>query len=200
MVNLNYVNTGKAEYFTFNVPCDQSKVKRELETLQELFAFSEDKGGGVNPDGSPKNRNDVMFLEDIFASPVFKYTHTHRAMANVLTALNEYCDAELEHKHSAMADLGNGFHWKTLLSGYKDGGKYDIHRDGSIASCLWWVGNDYTGGNLHFPDLDLEFESKEFTGIVFPSFYRHAVRDIASDRKDEFVRYTVSGFLNYFYE
>ena len=200
MANLQYFNEDGVEYFTFTIPDFKEEIRKEMDFLQYFFQFSKDQGGGQNADGSAKNANNVMFIEDIFAPPLYQFTRVYQETAKVLQELNEYCATHLEAKHSAMADLGNGFHWKTLLSGYKDGGKYDLHRDSAIASCVWWVGDNYQGGNIYFPDLELEFESKEFTGIVFPSFYRHIVRDIKSEEKDKFIRYTISGFLNYFYE
>lgn len=80
----------------------------------------------------------------------------------------------------------------------KIGDGMDEHCDGGPArpnllrSMLFYINDDYEGGELYFPALDLEYKPKAGDFITFPSYekYTHGVRHVLSGSD----RYVLAGF------
>jgi len=75
----------------------------------------------------------------------------------------------------------------TLLSYYEDGDYYRPHQDVSLVTCLFWFWKEprkFKGGNLFFPDFDIEIEVKNNRGIIFPGMVFHAVDNIEMEEED----------------
>jgi len=81
---------------------------------------------------------------------------------------------------------------------YNVGGKYDIHNDSEDyinnrlqrvcerdVTFLLYLNDDYTGGELEFPDWGVTFKPKAGTLIAFPSYieFSHQVRPVTSGER-----------------
>jgi predicted 2-oxoglutarate/Fe(II)-dependent dioxygenase YbiX len=65
-------------------------------------------------------------------------------------------------------------------------------RSSLLRSMLFYINDDYEGGELYFPALNFEYKPKAGDFITFPSYekYTHGVRPVLSGSN----RYVVSGF------
>ena len=57
---------------------------------------------------------------------------------------------------------------------------------------LTYITTDYDGGNIFFPDFDVEFSPEAGSLLMFPSRYRHGIRKLEGGR-----RYTVPMFFSF---
>jgi len=198
-VKLTYHNEGAYEYFTVSniLPAKEyDTVKFEVNMFKKLFQDPQHTGGAVSPD-VPLKENSGVFLTRVLAE-----NHRHAssllvASTNIMNEFMSYTCKNLYNTHSSFGLLAHELTYNTLLSGYKDGDYYRPHRDGGVASLIWWWTDPekkYEGGNFILPDLGVEISPESYTGVIIPSWYRHEVSPIKSESAD-FVRYSVSCFM-----
>lgn len=60
-------------------------------------------------------------------------------------------------------------------------------------SSLIYLTDDFTGGDLTFPEFDIVFKPKKFSLVTFPSFYLHGVENISVE-EGQGARYTIPFF------
>ena len=90
----------------------------------------------------------------------------------------------------------------TLLSYYENNDFYKGHRDKSVLSYVYWCNKEprkFTGGDLHFQELNKTIEYKNNRLIIFPSHYIHVVSNVEMkegyDKKfNTYGRYSLSTF------
>ena len=89
----------------------------------------------------------------------------------------------------------------TQLVYYENGNEYKGHRDHAVTTALTWFYRQpkkFTGGNLHFPDYDINVEILNNRVLIFPSVIQHAVTPVIMDeqyRGKKYGRYCISQFL-----
>lgn len=95
--------------------------------------------------------------------------------------------------------FGSGYHLPTITDVHRQqiGEGMDEHCDMGhrtelLRSMLFYVNDDYEGGELYFPGLNFEYKPKAGDFITFPSYekYTHGVRPVISGSH----RYVLSGF------
>lgn len=95
--------------------------------------------------------------------------------------------------------FGDRFHLPVIneVHRQKIGEGMDEHADMGpradlLRSMLFYINDDYEGGELYFPALDLEYKPKAGDFVTFPSYerYTHGVRHVLSGSD----RYVLAGF------
>lgn len=81
---------------------------------------------------------------------------------------------------------------------YFEGSKFNDHIDHNIfeprtISTVWYINDDYEGGEICFPRFNIEYKPKENELLLFPStyVYNHSVKPIKNG-----TRYSVVSWLN----
>jgi len=111
--------------------------------------------------------------------------------ADLLAIVNQYrLEFDLE-------ELTKETEW--LIMRYDEGDYFDTHKDEDpsydrTVAIVAYLNDDYTGGELEFPDFKLSVKPKAGDALVFPgSFaYRHRVKPITSG-----VRYAVVNWFKF---
>jgi len=80
---------------------------------------------------------------------------------------------------------------------YDQGGKFDLHIDDAgatfrRASTVFYLNDDYEGGEIEFPSFNVKYKPEAGDLIMFPSSYayRHKVNPVTSG-----VRYSIASWL-----
>ena len=87
-------------------------------------------------------------------------------------------------------------------SNYENNDEYKPHRDLARLTGITWFYREpkkFTGGNLRFPEFDMEIECKHNRVIVFPSSIHHGVDKVGMEEKDmgkKLGRFTMTQFLS----
>ena len=183
---------------------DDTYDKFELALIwKELdFLISADKlhggdgtGTATDMQGNVLKSNKGIFLEHVYLS---------RDYSNILTANRKlFMDGILRPKDSWFFSTQKYDYDSTLISYYEDGDYYRPHQDDvKVTACTWFWKEPklFTGGNLFFPDYDIQIEIQNNSTILFPSHVRHAVENVKMDEKDKgkgHGRICMSQFINY---
>jgi hypothetical protein len=63
-----------------------------------------------------------------------------------------------------------------------------------VFACVLYINDDFTGGELHFPEIDVTYRPKKGAMIVFPSAdeYLHGVKAVGAGP----IRYALPAFVN----
>jgi Rps23 Pro-64 3,4-dihydroxylase Tpa1-like proline 4-hydroxylase len=79
---------------------------------------------------------------------------------------------------------------------YGNGQKFDKHIDDGMrfirkVSSVYYLNNDYSGGDIYFDQFDLKITPQKNQLIVFPSnyIYSHSISEVSSG-----IRYAIAGF------
>ena len=90
-------------------------------------------------------------------------------------------------------------HSRYVLHYYTDGDFYKEHMDTFVISGVFFLHREpkkFTGGELVFPETDIEVTPNNNTFVLFPSASKHYVKPVAMDNSDEgFGRYSIAQFL-----
>ena len=84
---------------------------------------------------------------------------------------------------------------------YEDNDEYKAHQDCSLVTCLTWFYREpkkFNGGNLYFPEYDLEIEVLNNRMIIFPSVIIHTAKKVSmseENRNKKLGRFCISQFL-----
>jgi len=90
----------------------------------------------------------------------------------------------------------------TLVSYYENSDYYKPHTDQATATALTWfykTPKKFQGGNLHFPEYNIDIEIQNNMCLIFPSKIEHSVDEVSMD--DQYLngnngRYVMVQFLN----
>ena len=106
------------------------------------------------------------------------------------------------HPHWLFNDVGALNEDNTLIMYYENNDEYKPHRDLARLTAITWFYREpkkFTGGNLRFPEFDMEIECKHNRVIVFPSSIHHGVDKVGMEEKDmgkKLGRFTMTQFLS----
>lgn len=138
-----------------------------------------------------------VFLEDIYQDRKFSdiLTLNRKMFSSDINKSLVSIAPEFKYIQSINYDV-------TLLSYYENNDFYKGHRDKSVISYVYWCNKEpkqFTGGDLHFEELDATVGYKNNRLVVFPSHYIHVVSNVEMQEKDvnnfsTFGRYSMSTF------
>lgn len=165
---------------------DDFYTKEELELMWQEFTFllhdhklfSGAIVGSPPVDGKSLRNGNGIYLDTAY---------TYRQMSNILKVNRKMFDRELTAELSKNTLIGKYLRYSlvdnTLLSAYTSGGYYKPHRDNTTLTAISWHHKHpkcYTGGELYFPEYNLQIEHKDNTLVIFPGCILHGVTDIIS--------------------
>lgn len=194
---LEYVNDSGVEYFrVLDIAPDirdQIEIDHEVSFLSKFFDSPDDTGTAKGVDGVALKDNYGVFLDELLAGDKQGRLALHRETNSIVCSFRDYCRSNFINSHSAFGLMSKEIRYSVLLSGYVAGSYYNPHRDASVSTLVWWTG-DCEGGEFKFTDLGIEIAPEKYTGIIFPSWYRHEVAEVLGESAG-YSRFGVSAFL-----
>lgn len=160
----------------------------------KLQRSSIDSGGAVYRGRLLKNTNHV-YLDNFYL---------HREYSNILTVNRKIFENfnEIFFNHDSWFYKNISFSLdNTQVSYYEDNDNYEPHQDRSMVTCLTWFYKEpkiFEGGNLFFPEYDLEIEVLNNRMVIFPSNIFHSVNTVKIDKlhqNKKCGRFCISQFL-----
>jgi len=106
----------------------------------------------------------------------------------------------LEQKDSWFFTNLHRLEYGGLISYYDNGGYYKPHHDAAIVTAVTWFHKEpksYSGGNFHFTDFDISFESKNNSCVIFPSQINHHVDPVVGECEKGHGRYCYTQFIHH---
>jgi Rps23 Pro-64 3,4-dihydroxylase Tpa1-like proline 4-hydroxylase len=166
---------------------DASKLQSPKETL-----------GAIDEEKNQLKSNHGLFLEDIYQD---------RKFSNILTLNRKMFSPDIRKSLISVSPefkyVDNINFDVTLLSYYENNDFYKGHRDKSVLSFVYWCNKEpkqFSGGDLHFEELNQTIGYKNNRLIIFPSHYIHVVSNVEMEEKysdnkfSTFGRYSMSTF------
>lgn len=180
---LEWYNRDGLDFFTISNCLNPQEMDLLAETFGELQPqFKENNSIGSDTEWgvwgeTPKNDAKGIFLNEVNPLP------------QIITKVNEKYFPALfnnskvkELPSSVYASALNTESSSHLLTYYnQDNQEYKPHVDSSVITCIMWFHNgetNFTGGELYFPEFDIEVSPLHNTGIIFPSHIEHQVKPI----------------------
>ena len=167
-------------------------IMKEINIL-EYFSLPPDQTGTAYRDGKAIKQNMGIFLDYLFLE--------NRAQSKILSINRKIFD-----KNIVQLLIQKNIIWSlfeivnldvTLLSYYSNKDHYGSHEDFSPITVLSYFlrDNDFTGGQLYFPQANLEIQIKHNMCITMIGSLRHQVMPIISNNKNYSQRVCMSQFL-----
>ena len=164
--------------------CYPYKIKRS----------SSDRGGAVL-DGKLLKNNNSIYLDDFYQNR--EYSNILRVNRKIFKHFSEiFFNHDSWFYKNISFSLDN-----TQISYYEDNDNYESHQDRSMVTCLTWFYKEpkmFEGGNLFFPNYNLEIEVLNNRMIIFPSHIFHSVDMVKMDKSNQnkkYGRFCISQFL-----
>jgi hypothetical protein len=167
-----------------------SEIKDELKLLSavaELKVFVNKPA--KDEEDNPKQKSNSLFLD--------KFYRGKRELSKVLKINRKLFSSELQTKlieknlfyeHIFHSDFDT-----TLLNFYKPTDYYKPHRDTSCFTALTFFKlEEFSGGNLVFPEYDIKVEAVENRLVIFPGFILHGSEEVTKG-----IRVSMAQFINY---
>jgi Rps23 Pro-64 3,4-dihydroxylase Tpa1-like proline 4-hydroxylase len=174
-------------WLELNFLTDASKLQSAEETL-----------GAVDEQKKQLKSNHGVFLEEIYQD---------RKFSNILTLNRKMFSPDIKKTLISVSPefkyIENINFDVTLLSYYENNDFYKGHRDSSVLSFVYWCNKEpkqFSGGDLHFEELNQTIGYKNNRLIIFPSHYMHVVSNVEMEEQDiknkfsTFGRYSMSTF------
>lgn len=178
-----------------------SSVFDEINYLSK-FSIEPKDSGSAHENGVFLKNNKCVFLHEFYNTQfAFDNSPILRSLDKIFrrdleTAVREY-NPVFSHFIFERLCKKVGF----LLSMYTDGNYYLPHTDESLYTAVLWFDSEpksYEGGEFffHFEDGSIEeIEYKNNRMVLFPSFYKHEVKQVNYSSKDAFPRCSISIFI-----
>ena len=178
--DLEWYNRDGLDFFTISNCLNPQEMDLLAETFGELqpqFKGNKSIGSDIWGENTPKNDAKGIFLNEVNPLP------------QIITKINEKYFPALfnnskvkELPSSVYASALNTESSSHLLTYYnQDNQEYKPHVDSSVITCIMWFHNgetNFTGGELYFPEFNIEVPPLHNTGIIFPSHIEHQVKPI----------------------
>jgi len=147
-------------------------------------------GSAGTSEGEILKNNYVIWLDDFFPD---------RTYSNILNTVKLDREIPISHGHWTFS-CRTVTNYSTQILYYEDGNEYKPHWDESVFTSLTWLYKEpksFTGGNLVFPEYDVEVELLNNRTLIFPgSIVHHATFvDMEESNFDGFGRYCISQFF-----
>lgn len=172
---------------------DESAILQEALRLMPILKSSEETGPARDKDGISQKKNTGVFLEEVYNAP------DGLLASPAIITMRKICDRlnDIEYEpQDPLQTVRSPIMSGGLFSAYGDGDHYKAHRDSAALTILMWCQSEpFEGGDLEFPDFNVTLPFKSGCGVVFPSWYRHAVTEVRSESKEP-VRMCFTAFVN----
>jgi hypothetical protein len=172
-----------------------SRIWLELNFLTNASKLLPPKetSGAIDEHNNQLKSNHGVFLEDVYRDRKYSdiLTLNRKMFSPDVNKTLTSVSPEFKYIESINYDV-------TLLSYYENNDFYKGHRDKSVLSYIYWCNKEpkqFTGGDLHFEELDVTIGYKNNRLIVFPSHYIHVVSNVKM--QDEHVDNNFSTFGRY---
>ena len=188
--DLEWYNRDGLDFFTIS----NCLNPQEMDLLSETFGELQPQFKGGKSVGSDiKNECECMSGCDSCETPLNKgkgiFLHQLPQIPKITNLIAEKYFTTLHHNNkikkmpsSVYVSALNTDSSSHLLSYHnQDNSDYGTHTDSSVITCIMWFHNgetNFTGGELYFPDFDIEVSPLHNTGIIFPSHIRHQLKPI----------------------
>ena len=177
---------------------EQQLIWTELNFLQHNLKSPDETGTATAPGGKNLKSNKGVFLDDLYFDR--KYS--------IILSVNRKL-----YNDEVIGQIKKIDHWwfnnmnfnrdSTLISYYENDDSYLTHRDDVVVTGLTWFYRDpksFTGGNLSFPDYNVEIECINNRVVLFPGCVKHSVSKVSIDSCNQgkgLGRWCMSQFGNY---
>ena len=195
-MEFNLITADKLDYVLikdFYLPEELKLIKDEVKDLHKHVDLC--NPGSARKDGRLLRKGKALFLETLTGGRKF-------LNSSVIYRLSRKLFSEFIYKNVR----NHGYLFKTfddldvdsiLISYYENGDYYDVHTDRSIYSCITFITmNEFSGGELEFPQFNQVIEPIDNTMVIFPSAVEHKVNPIKSN-KDGPCRVSLTDFVSY---
>lgn len=175
----------------FYSPSELEDIKNELKLLSavaDLKIFKND-GVAVDENGKLRQKSNSLFLDNLYIDK--------RNLSKILTINRKLFSEEVRTKliekslfyeHIFYSDFDT-----TLLNFYGPTDYYQPHRDISCFTALTFFKlEEFSGGNLVFPEYDIKVEAVENRLVIFPGFVLHGSEEVTKG-----IRVSMAQFINY---
>jgi hypothetical protein len=167
-----------------------SEIKDELKLLSavaELKVFVNKPA--KDEEDNLKQKSNSFFLDDFYKNK--------RELSKVLNANRKLFSSELQtkliEKNLFYEHIFHSNFDTTLLNFYKPTDYYQPHRDNSCFTALTFFKlEEFSGGNLVFPEYDIKVEAVENRLVIFPGFILHGSEEVTKG-----IRVSMAQFINY---
>ena len=167
------------------------EIKNELKLLSavaELKIFV-NTSPAADEQGNIKQKSNSLFLDDLYAGKrdLSKILNINRKLFSeeVRTKLVE---KNLFYDHIFYSDFD-----VTLLNFYGPTDYYKPHRDATCFTALTFFKlEEFSGGNLVFPEYEIKIEAVENRLVIFPGFVLHGSEEVTKG-----IRVSMAQFINY---
>ena len=167
------------------------EIKNELKLLSavaELKIFV-NTSPAADEQGNIKQKSNSLFLDDLYAGKrdLSKILNINRKLFSeeVRTKLVE---KNLFYEHIFHSDFDT-----TLLNFYGPTDYYKPHRDATCFTALTFFKlEEFSGGNLVFPEYEIKIEAVENRLVIFPGFVLHGSEEVTKG-----IRVSMAQFINY---
>jgi len=160
---------------------ERIKMVKEMKTLKSQGAL---KGGdktlpAVDPiTGKPKKSNIGVWIDEWYDNLSHSdiFTINRKSFREALINVYEEADRRGDWFFKNVAGEINSD--ATLISYYSADDYYEAHKDTTLVTILTWffdTPKQFEGGNLRFPDYDIEIEISNSITVIFPGSVTHEV-------------------------
>jgi predicted 2-oxoglutarate/Fe(II)-dependent dioxygenase YbiX len=168
------------------------KINTELHLLYALGKLNifNNICAAKNQENEVYQKSTSFFLDVVY--------NNKRDASNILTInkklfLNEELKESLINKNLFFKHIFTENRYSTLLNFYKTGDYYKTHRDSCFFTAITFFKlENFSGGNLVFPEYDVSIEAVENRMVIFPGFMLHTAEEVKSG-----IRVSMSQFINY---
>jgi predicted 2-oxoglutarate/Fe(II)-dependent dioxygenase YbiX len=167
-----------------------SEIKDDLKLLSavaELKVFV--NKAAKDEKNNSKQKSNSFFLDDFYENKrdLSKVLKTNRKL------FSEEVKAKLLEKSLFYEHIFYSNFDTTLLNFYEPTDYYQPHRDTSCFTALTFFKlEEFSGGNLIFPEYDIKVEAVENRLVIFPGFVLHGSEEVTKG-----IRVSMAQFINY---
>jgi len=171
----------------------EAELKEIKDELKLLSAVAELKVFVNKPakdeEDSPKQKSNSFFLDSLY--------NNKRDLSKILTfnrkLFSSKLQAKLIEKNLFYEHIFHSDFDTTLLNFYGPTDYYKPHRDTSCFTALTFFKlEEFSGGNLIFPEYEIEIEAVENRLVIFPGFVLHGSEEVTKG-----IRVSMAQFINY---
>ena len=138
-------------------------------------------GTARNEDGQPLKDNKAIFLHELRPKPALIEIFRERLFSILEFIYDSGYIRNIDSIYYSSRFADDTGH---LLSyDGQNNSRYLPHRDSSIVTLLSWFDedkNNYTGGDLFLPEINLTLKSKHNTGVIIPGALVHEVTPVTA--------------------
>jgi hypothetical protein len=178
-------------YSVFELGEIQNELKL-LNVVAELKIFVNTEPA-KDEQGNLKQKSNSFFLDNLYTNKrnLSKILNINRKLFN-----NEELRTKLIEKNLFYNHIFNANFDKTLLNFYAKDDYYKPHKDATCFTALTFFSlEEFCGGNLIFPEHNVEIVAKENRVVIFPGFVLHGSEEVTKG-----IRVSMAQFINYYTE